>query len=86
MAIKIQLGKLQLPESLEEMIAHTTQVKIEIMGLEREHILKLETLPLHHRDPFDRILLAQCQVGSMTLISKDTAFDAYGVSRLWHIV
>lgn len=86
MAIKIQLGKLQLPESLEEMIAHTTQVKIEIMGLEREHILKLETLPLHHRDPFDRILLAQCQVESMTLISRDTAFDAYGVSRLWHIV
>ncbi|MGE3725457.1 MAG: type II toxin-antitoxin system VapC family toxin [Candidatus Sericytochromatia bacterium] len=83
MAIKIQLGKLQLPESLEEMLADTVRVKIAILPLRPEHILALQSLPLHHRDPFDRILLAQSQSESLTLISRDAAFDAYGVIRLW---
>jgi PIN domain nuclease of toxin-antitoxin system len=83
MAIKIQLGKLQLPESLEDMLAHTTQVKLAILPLRPEHILELQRLPLHHRDPFDRLLLAQAQSEALTLISRDKAFDAYGVVRLW---
>jgi len=83
MAIKIQLGKLQLPESLEEMLADTVRVKIAILPLRPEHILALQSLPLHHRDPFDRILLAQSQSESLTLISRDAALDAYGVVRLW---
>lgn len=83
MAIKLQLGKLKLPESLEDLILKTRQVQIEILPLNPQHILTLQTLPLHHRDPFDRILLAQCQSESLTLISKDEKLDAYGIPLLW---
>lgn len=71
MAIKIQLGKLQLPESLEEMLADTARVKIAILPLRPEHILALQGLPLHHRDPFDRLLLAQCQSEAMNVFSEN---------------
>jgi PIN domain nuclease of toxin-antitoxin system len=41
------------------------------------------TLPRHHRDPFDRLLVAQCLVESMPIVSADSVFDAYGVTRVW---
>ena len=43
----------------------------------------LTTLPLHHRDPFDRLLIAQTMVGAMRIVSIDSVLDAYGVTRLW---
>ena len=43
----------------------------------------VETLPLHHRDPFDRLLIAQAWQEGLTLVSSDTAFDAYGITRVW---
>ncbi|HSO81522.1 type II toxin-antitoxin system VapC family toxin [Thiocapsa sp.] len=43
----------------------------------------VETLPPHHRDPFDRLLVAQARQEGLTLVSSDTAFDAYGVTRIW---
>ena len=48
-----------------------------------EHIWGVANLPLHHRDPFDRILIAQSIAGSMTIVSADAAFDGYAVTRLW---
>lgn len=63
----------------------TQQVQIEILPLKQQHILTLQALPLHHRDPFDRILLAQCKSESLTFISKDRAIDAYGISRVWDL-
>ncbi len=47
------------------------------------HVLHVAALPFHHRDPFDRLLITQSVLESMPLISADTAFDAYGVQRLW---
>ena len=47
------------------------------------HVLRVQTLPLHHRDPFDRLIIAQSMVEAMPLVSADTVFDAYGVERLW---
>lgn len=63
----------------------TQQVQIEILPLKQQHILTLQVLPLHHRDPFDRILLAQCKSEYLTFISKDRAIEAYGVSRVWDL-
>jgi PIN domain nuclease of toxin-antitoxin system len=83
MAIKLQLNKLKLPEPLQDLLLKTQAVQIELLPLKAQHILTLQTLPLHHRDPFDRILLAQCQSESMIFISKDRAFEAYGIPCIW---
>jgi PIN domain nuclease of toxin-antitoxin system len=48
-----------------------------------EHADHQMALPFHHRDPFDRLLVAQCLVESIFLVSADTVFDQYGVTRIW---
>ena len=48
-----------------------------------ETIPYVETLPLHHKDPFDRMLIAQALLETIPIVSEDVAFDSYGVSRLW---
>jgi PIN domain nuclease of toxin-antitoxin system len=54
-----------------------------ILPIEPRHTSLLTTLPLHHRDPFDRLLAAQARVENLVIVSADEAFDAYGVRRLW---
>ena len=54
-----------------------------ILAIEPKHTSVLTTLPMHHRDPFDRLLIAQAQVEKLAIASVDTAMDAYGVQRLW---
>jgi PIN domain nuclease of toxin-antitoxin system len=53
------------------------------LNIEIAHAAAVATLPLHHRDPFDRLLIAQAQVENMSIVSIDAAFDAYSVARLW---
>ncbi len=53
-----------------------------LLPLESKHIEPLTTLPLHHKDPFDRLIAATALVEGLTLVSADAAFDAYGLSRL----
>ncbi len=48
-----------------------------------EHTAAVATLPLHHQDPFDRMLVAQCMADGLPVISGDAAFDAYPIQRLW---
>jgi PIN domain nuclease of toxin-antitoxin system len=48
-----------------------------------QHVEPLTTLPLHHRDPFDRLIAATALVEGLTVVSADAAFDAYGLPRLW---
>jgi PIN domain nuclease of toxin-antitoxin system len=57
MAIKVSIGKLVLPESLTDTIIKTRQLGFEIIPVNTSHILQVETLPLHHRDPFDRLII-----------------------------
>lgn len=84
MAIKRSIGKLPLPRPAltmcREMIEHSGFRPLEITF---EHLGAVESLPLHHRDPFDRLLIAQAQVENLTIVSGDASFDAYGVDRLW---
>lgn len=56
---------------------------IELLPIRPEHAAALIALPFHHRDPFDRLLIAQANVEGAVLVSTDTAFDAYGVQRIW---
>lgn len=56
---------------------------IALLPIAVEHAVVVETLPLHHRDPFDRMLVAQSMVEGVPLISGDTVLDQYGIERLW---
>ena len=83
MQIKVQLGKLKLSMPLEELVA--TQVEtndIRILPVELAHVLALSALPFHHKDPFDRLLIAQSIQEDVTLVSADPEFPAYPVRLL----
>jgi PIN domain nuclease of toxin-antitoxin system len=54
-----------------------------VLDIKISHITAITQLPLHHRDPFDRMLIAQAMVENMPIISADTIFDAYPIQRLW---
>ena len=84
MQIKMKLGKLKFPMSLQDAVqCGITELGIELLPLRIDHIFKLDDLPMHHRDPFDRLLIAQSLQERMTIISNDHAFDTYGVTRIW---
>jgi PIN domain nuclease of toxin-antitoxin system len=83
-ALKNRLGKLPLPDPFAVMFpASLTASDIHILPLELDHIAPLTTLPLHHKDPFDRLLAATAIVEGLRLVSADPVFDHYGLVRLW---
>ncbi len=83
-AIKTALGKLDLAEPFEQMFPKQLQLnRIEVLDITVDSLIKLTTLPFHHRDPFDRLIIAQGLVEEVPIISVDTVFDAYGVDREW---
>jgi PIN domain nuclease of toxin-antitoxin system len=84
MQIKSQLGKLLLNLSLDELIEISINTNnINILPIEFKHISYLSKLPLHHNDPFDRIIIAQALSENMTVISADSAFSQYQVPLIW---
>lgn len=84
MAIKISLGKLHLSQPFDVFVSHQLLVNdISLLDITVNHTSQVATLPFHHRDPFNRLLIAQSLVEHIPLISIDTIFDAYGVKRLW---
>lgn len=84
MQIKVQLGKLKLPVALGDMVLNQQRVnQIELLPVNLEHVLALGRLPIHHRDPFDRILIAQAVIEDATLLSRDGVFTQYLVNVLW---
>jgi PIN domain nuclease of toxin-antitoxin system len=83
-AIKNSIGKLTLAQPYETFIPQQLeQNNIEILPINLAHISVVCTLPFHHRDPFDRLLLAQALVEQLPIVSADTVFDMYAVERLW---
>ncbi len=83
-AVKNRIGKLPLPDPYVVMFpASLLAADMHLLPLETNHIEPLATLPLHHKDPFDRLIAATALVEGLTLISADAAFDAYGLTRLW---
>jgi len=83
-SIKVSIGKLKLHGSLQEDVAAHLQAEfLTWLPIELRHIRRVATLPFHHRDPFDRMLVAQALEDGLTLLSADAALDAYSASRVW---
>ncbi len=83
-AIKVSIGKLTLPDTYEKFIPQqVTLNNIEILPISMAHLAVVAVLPLHHRDPFDRLLVAQAMVEQVSIFSADVMFDSYQVSRIW---
>lgn len=83
-AIKISIGKYNLTEPLaafvkREIIANN----LKVLPIDVEHTAEVSTLPFHHKDPFDRMLIAQSVIERFPLVSRDVIFDQYGVVRIW---
>ena len=84
MQIKIQLGKLKFTVSLRELVESQEQTNgVQVLPVGLEHVLALDALPAHHKDPFDRLLMAQANVEDAFLVSGDPAFSSYPVKLLW---
>ena len=79
-AIKIALGRLRYDERLRLTIAADDFTEL---PLSLRHAEELERLPMHHTDPFDRILIAQARAEGATLVTHDRAFERYGVPVIW---
>jgi PIN domain nuclease of toxin-antitoxin system len=83
-AIKAGIGKLQLGEPARSYLAREiAQNNFDLLGLSFEHVTAVETLPLHHRDPFDRVLVAQGVIEGVPIVSADSVLDPYPITRLW---
>ena len=84
MAIKLSLGRLTLAEPFGVLIPQQLHFNgIEILNIDIDHLTVLTALPFHHRDPFDRLIIAQAIVEQFPIVGVDPAFDAYPVQRLW---
>ena len=83
MAIKLRLGRLSLPEPLEIYIAEKMQAGLQLLPVEWEHAARVATLPLQHRDPFDRLLVCQALVVKLPVVTADAMFHAYGAQVIW---
>ena len=84
MAIKLGTGKLKLTEPLDQFL--TDQLSLNLIGLlpiTVAHVAMLVKLPLHHRDPFDRLIVGQAMVEHLEVLSIDSELDQYSISRRW---
>ena len=83
-AIKFNMGKLELPLPFDEFVDSAIQSqRFTLLNIELPHLRQVARLPRHHRDPFDRLLIAQSQIENIPIITSDAAFDAYHIQRLW---
>jgi len=83
MAIKVRLGKLNIAEPFNKLIADIEQKEFTILSVnfgDAEYVSRMEMI---HRDPFDRMLIAQTKLNDVTIVSNETIFDKYGVKRIW---
>ena len=78
-AIKESLGKLSSPDNLKEMIA---DAEFELMPIDYEHAWHVKDLPPHHKDPFDRLLVAQATIENLMLVTRDPYLETYNVPIL----
>ncbi|XGV94596.1 MAG: type II toxin-antitoxin system VapC family toxin [Leptolyngbya sp. BL-A-14] len=83
-AIKVSLGKYKIPTSFETWIEQQIQVnELELLPIKVAHIAAIVAMPFHHKDPFDRLLVAQALTEKIPIISVDAVLDQYSVVRCW---
>lgn len=84
MSIKASLGKLILQQPIAQIISEQVQSNgLQLINIETAHALAVASLPWHHRDPFDRLIIAQSQLENLTILGCDSVMDAYEVKRVW---
>lgn len=83
-AIKFALGKLRLPAPpIEYVTTRAERHRLTLLPVEHRHALQVATLPDHHRDPFDRLLVAQGQLEGLPILTADPNFSRYDVETIW---
>jgi PIN domain nuclease of toxin-antitoxin system len=83
-AIKVSLNKLRLPGIIDRYLADQMSLNgFEQLEISFRQIMRCASLERHHGDPFDRLLVAQAQEESLAIVSRDPAFDRYGIKRIW---
>jgi len=83
-AIKYSVGKLNLPSPYEDFVTQQLlENDIDVLSVQISHLTVVARLPFHHRDPFDRMLIAQSISEGIPILSADSTFDAYSVKRFW---
>jgi PIN domain nuclease of toxin-antitoxin system len=83
-AVKVTIGKLRLGMPYDEFIErHVTGVDIDLLQIELAHLKEYVSLPMHHRDPFDRLLIAQARASGCAVLTSDPRFAAYDVQVVW---
>jgi PIN domain nuclease of toxin-antitoxin system len=84
LAIKTSLGKLKLDRELARWIdRHVVGNGFEQLAIALPHVTRVARLPHYHGDPFDRLLVAQCEAERLAIVSRDPMFDRYGINRIW---
>jgi PIN domain nuclease of toxin-antitoxin system len=83
-AIKTSLGKLSLSRPFEDVVQQAiVDVAVTVLPIGIEDLIEVTRLPFHHRDPFDRLIIAQARIAQLAVVSGDSSLDAYGVVRVW---
>ena len=83
LAIKASLGRLTVPTSIADYLSAKVRDGLRILSIEWPHAAAVERLPFHHRDPFDRLIVAQAQADRLPVVTKDKVFRKYGVDVIW---
>ena len=84
MAIKVNLGKLKLPCDWDELFFQFNKIGWAILPFRNVDFARLSTLPIHHGDPFDRLMVCQCINQKLDIISKDPIFEKHKIKRIWN--
>jgi len=85
-AIKYALGKLQLPEPPATYVpSRMERAATDALPVVHDHALRVAALPPHHRDPFDRLLIAQCHAEHLPLLTADRQFEPYDINVIWAV-
>lgn len=79
-AIKRRLGKLDAPADLLDLLE---RAGVDLLPITARHADRVGTMPMHHRDPFDRLLIAQAEVDGLVIVSADSELARYGVDLFW---
>ncbi|MCU0542889.1 MAG: type II toxin-antitoxin system VapC family toxin [Oscillatoriaceae cyanobacterium Prado104] len=84
MAIKNSKGSLTFDLPFQAYIDQKLSLEdFNLLNIDLDHLNAIVTMPFHHKDPFDRLLIAQAMVERIPILSKDSAFDAYSINRIW---
>jgi PIN domain nuclease of toxin-antitoxin system len=83
-SVKVSIGKLKIALDFIDLVPREVYGNaIDLLNISPEHLDELAKLPFYHKDPFDRLIIAQSLVENMTLVSKDKAFESYPVTIIW---